>query len=154
MRYRRSISRALAAVAAGAVVALMVLPREAAAQNVAVMVNGDPITTYDIDQRARLSQLVTHKPAVRQEVLDELIDEKLKVQIGKRYKFEISDAQVEQAFGDMGKRMHLSGQQLTQVLAQAGSMRRLSRRASVPTSPGSRSCAASSKRASRSATRT
>jgi peptidyl-prolyl cis-trans isomerase SurA len=31
------------------------------AQSVAVMVNGDPITTYDIEQRSKLIFLTTHK---------------------------------------------------------------------------------------------
>jgi peptidyl-prolyl cis-trans isomerase SurA len=46
------------------------------AQTVAVMVNGEPITNYDIEQRSKLNTLSTHKPAVRQEVINELIDEK------------------------------------------------------------------------------
>ena len=90
------------------------------AQNVAVIVNGDPITTYDIDQRSRFIQLVSHKAPARQEVLDELINEKLKIQVGKRYKLEVTDNDVDSAFAEMGKRMRLSPQQLTQVLAQGG----------------------------------
>ena len=35
--------------------------RPAAAQAVVLMVNGDPITAYDIDQRAKFTQLVSHK---------------------------------------------------------------------------------------------
>jgi len=48
------------------------------AQTVAVMVNGEPITNYDIDQRSKLNFLTTHKAAARQQVIDELIDEKVK----------------------------------------------------------------------------
>ena len=32
------------------------------AQTVAVMVNGEPITNYDIEQRGKLNSLTTHKP--------------------------------------------------------------------------------------------
>jgi len=46
------------------------------AQTVAVMVNGEPITNYDIEQRSKLTFLTTHKPASRQEVVGELIDER------------------------------------------------------------------------------
>jgi hypothetical protein len=49
------------------------------AQTVAVMVNGEPITNYDIDQRSKLNFLTTHKTPVRQQVVDELIDEKVKI---------------------------------------------------------------------------
>lgn len=90
------------------------------AQQVVVVVNGDPITTYDVDQRMKFNQLTTHKVSPRQEVVEELINEKLKVQFGKRYKLEVSDKDVESAFADMSKRMRLTPQQLTQALAQAG----------------------------------
>ena len=46
----------------------------ARAQTVAVMVNGEPITNLDIEQRMKLNNL-SHKSASRKEVLDELIDE-------------------------------------------------------------------------------
>ena len=56
------------------------------------MVNGDPITTYDIEQRIQASSSSSPtRPSARQEVIDELIDEKLKIQIAKRYKLEIAD---------------------------------------------------------------
>jgi peptidyl-prolyl cis-trans isomerase SurA len=92
----------------------------AQAQTVVVIVNGDPITSYDIDQRSRFAQLVTHKPADRAQVLEELINEKLKLQTGKRYKVEISDQDVDGSFAEMGKRMRLTGAQLAQALMQGG----------------------------------
>ena len=54
------------------------------AQTVAVMVNGEPITNYDIEQRGKLNFLTTRKPAVRQDVINELIDEKVKIKEGDR----------------------------------------------------------------------
>ena len=42
----------------------------AVAQQVAVIVNGEPITTYDIEQRAKLIQLQTHKASPRDEILN------------------------------------------------------------------------------------
>jgi peptidyl-prolyl cis-trans isomerase SurA len=105
------------AAAAGCVA---VLPRPAAAQQVAVIVNGAPITTYDIAQRIRFDTLATHKAPTRQDVVQELIDEKLKVQVGKRYKLEVEDNQVDAAYANMARRMHLSGDQLTKALAQQG----------------------------------
>ena len=55
------------------------------AQTVAVMVNGEPITNYDIEQRGKLNALTTHKPPVRQDVINELIDEKVKIREGKKF---------------------------------------------------------------------
>ena len=92
----------------------------AVAQKVLVMVNGDPITTYDVDQRSRFIQLSTHKAATRQAVIDELINEKLKVQIHKRYKLDVTDKEVENTFASMAQRMRVSPQQLTQMLAGNG----------------------------------
>ena len=49
--------------------------RSALAQNVVVMVNGEPITAYDVEQRSKFLTLSNHKAPTHQEVLDELIDE-------------------------------------------------------------------------------
>jgi peptidyl-prolyl cis-trans isomerase SurA len=92
----------------------------ARAQQVVMIVNGDVITAYDIEQRMKFVQLSTRKPAVRSEVIDELIDDKLKVQFGRRYKIEIPDSDVDTQFAEMGLRMHMSPEQLTQALAQGG----------------------------------
>jgi peptidyl-prolyl cis-trans isomerase SurA len=90
------------------------------AQQVVLIVNGDVITAYDVEQRMKFVQLSTRKPGVRSEVIDELIDDKLKVQFGRRYKIEIPDSDVDAQFADMGHRMHMTSEQLTQALAQGG----------------------------------
>ena len=92
----------------------------ARAQQVVMMVNGDLITAYDVEQRMKFVQLSTRKPAVRSQVIDELIDDKLKVQFGRRYKIEIPDSEVDAQFAEMGHRMHMTSEQLTQALAQGG----------------------------------
>ena len=48
------------------------------AQNVAALVNGEPITALDIDQRAKLLEASspTHKALPRQEVLTALIEQR------------------------------------------------------------------------------
>jgi peptidyl-prolyl cis-trans isomerase SurA len=68
----------------------------------------------------KFTQLSTRKPAVRSEVIDDLIDEKLKVQVGRRYRIEVPDGEVDSSFAEMGHRMHLTSEQLTQALAQGG----------------------------------
>ena len=73
----------------------------ARAQQVVVIVNGEPITALDIEQRIKLTQISTHKAPPRQEVLDELIDEKLKVREAKKWGLEIPDTEV-----DHGLRHH------------------------------------------------
>jgi len=116
------ISSAVVRRLAGAAVfaAAVALSQPAFAQKVVVIVNGSPITTYDIEQRTKFTTLATHKTPTRQDVIEELIDEKLKVQVGQRYKLEVTDAEVDTAYAAMGQRMRFTPQQLTQALAQGG----------------------------------
>ena len=100
--------------------AALVLPRAAQSQQVVVVVNGDPVTALDIEQRSKLNQLSTHKVPSRQEVLEELITEKLKIKEGKRLGFEISDKEVDTAFGNMASKMRLTVDQLTELLGKSG----------------------------------
>jgi peptidyl-prolyl cis-trans isomerase SurA len=107
-------------IATACVIAAMAAPSRALAQHVVLVVNGEVITDYDIEQRTKFNTLTTHKTPARQEVIEELIDEKLKVQIGRRYKIELPDSDVDSSYADMGKRMRLTSEQLTQTLAQSG----------------------------------
>lgn len=92
----------------------------ALAQNVVVFVNGDPITAIDIEQRSKFLLLSDPKPVPRQKVLDELIDEKLKVREGHRWGINVSDADVDNSYATMARRMNRSTDQLTHDLAQKG----------------------------------
>jgi peptidyl-prolyl cis-trans isomerase SurA len=86
------------------------------AQTVAVMVNGEPITDFDIEQRTKLDVLSTHKPTTRQEVIQELIDEKLKIREAKQYSVDPGSSDIDAAYGQMAGRMRLSSDQLSQML--------------------------------------
>ena len=94
---------------AAAVLAFAAVPAgpALAQQVVVVVVNGEPITALDIEQRTKLSQLSTHKVPSRQEVIEELITEKLKVREAKN-------------FASMASRMRFTPEQLTQHLARSG----------------------------------
>src|SRR5258708_20556572 len=107
-------------IAAACIFTAMALPSRALAQHVVLIVNGELITDYDIEQRTKFQTLSSHKTPARQEVIEELIDEKLKVQIARRYKLDITDSDVDSSYADMAKRMHLTADQLTQTLAQNG----------------------------------
>lgn len=108
------------AVKAALVVGALLGGTSGASAQVVVMVNGSPITAFDIDQRSKLKQLSEHKVPPRQEVIDELIDEKLKVQIAKRYSLEISASDVDQSYAAMAHRVRLTPQQFTAQLASSG----------------------------------
>jgi peptidyl-prolyl cis-trans isomerase SurA len=90
------------------------------AQQVVVIVNGDPITALDIEQRTKLTQLSTHKTPTRQEVLDELINERLKVREAKKWGLEVPSSEVDNAYASMAKRMQMTAAQLTEQLAKSG----------------------------------
>ncbi|MDB5513748.1 MAG: hypothetical protein JWQ17_506 [Tardiphaga sp.] len=107
------------AVAAAALI-LLCLGSPLQAQSVAVMVNGEPITNFDIEQRAKLTELSTHKTPSRQEVLDELINEKVKIKEAKKYGIDPSSSEVDSAYANMGSRMRITPEQLTQSLASKG----------------------------------
>ena len=108
---------------AGCAVALAVLAGGVSplqAQSVAVMVNGEPITNYDIEQRTKLNFLTTRKQMARQEVIDELINEKVKIKEAKRFGVDPSASDIDQAFAGMGSRMRLSTDQLAKTLESQG----------------------------------
>jgi len=103
---------------AGCVLALC--SSSAQAQTVCVMVNGEPITGYDIDQRSKLDFLSTHKAANRQDILNELIDEKVKIREAKKFGVDPSDSDIDQSYAQVGSRMHISADQLTKTLELQG----------------------------------
>jgi peptidyl-prolyl cis-trans isomerase SurA len=85
-----------------------------------LIVNGDPITALDIEQRAKLVQLTLHKTVPRQELIDDLIDDKIKISVGRRFHLDITADDVDKAFAEMGGRMHMTRQAFEQILAQNG----------------------------------
>ena len=109
--------------AAGGAVALAVLAGGVSpvpAQSIACMVNGEPITGLDIEQRTKLNFLTTRKQASRQEILDELTNEKVKLKEAKRFGIDPTASDVDQAYSGMSQRMRLSPEQLTKSLESKG----------------------------------
>ena len=90
------------------------------AQTVAVMVNGEPITDYDIEQRSKLNFLTTHQQASRQDIISELIDEKVKIREAKKFGVDPSSSDIDQSFASMGSRMRLTADQLAKTLENQG----------------------------------
>ncbi len=84
------------------------------------MVNGEPITNYDIEQRTKLDALSTHKAPSRQEVIDELIDQKVKIREAKQFSVDPTSADVDASFAQMSSRMHITPDQLAKSLEVQG----------------------------------
>ena len=64
---------------AGAALAIALAAPSVAQAQVVVIANGSPITEYDIQQRTKLVTISTHKPPTRQEIINDLIDDRLKI---------------------------------------------------------------------------
>lgn len=105
--------------AAALLIAAVTAPAPGNAQ-VVVVANGSPITAYDIDQRTKLIESSLHKRPSRQQVIQELIDDRLKIAKAKTYGFEISDEQVNRAFATMASRQRITVEQFRTFLARAG----------------------------------
>src|SRR5215475_1655570 len=114
---RRCPALFLGCALACALTALLAAP-SARAQTIAVMVNGEPITDLDIEQRSKLNFVSTHKQQSRQEVLNELIDEKVKIKEAKKYGVDPSGSDIDQSYAQMAQRMRLTPEQLSKSLEQ------------------------------------
>lgn len=93
----------------------------ARAQNAVVVVNGDPITAFDIEQRMKLNALSGGGKAVnRQDVIEELINDRVKIKEAKKFNVDLSPGEVDAQYATMGARMRLSTEQLTKLLESRG----------------------------------
>ncbi len=115
-RHRR---KALIAAMLGAAI-MLACPGTARSQQVVVFVNGQPITTLDVEYRSKFIQLSMRKVPTRKEVLDSLIDEILEVKEAKRFGVDISDSEVDKSFAGVATRMGLDAKKLTDLLAKDG----------------------------------
>ncbi|MET0277449.1 MAG: peptidylprolyl isomerase [Pseudorhodoplanes sp.] len=98
----------------------LVLCGPAGAQ-VVLFVTGEPITAYDIEQRTKLSQLGGGgKAKSRQDVINELIDDKLKILAGKRFSLEVSDSDVETSFAGIARNVGMTSDQFSEQLRKSG----------------------------------
>jgi peptidyl-prolyl cis-trans isomerase SurA len=97
-----------------------VIPGNARAQTVVVMVNGDPITDLDIESRIKLDFLSTHKQTSRQEAMNELIDEKVKIKEAKKFGVDPGTSDINEAYSQMSQRMRVTPDQLSASLEKQG----------------------------------
>jgi peptidyl-prolyl cis-trans isomerase SurA len=92
----------------------------ARAQEVVLMVDGQPITARDIETRTKFIFMSSHKTPTRQEVIDGLIDEMLEIREGKRYSVDPSESDVNDSFNSVASNMNIDAARLTQMLANGG----------------------------------
>jgi peptidyl-prolyl cis-trans isomerase SurA len=104
----------------GAIAATVLASPGVARAQVAIIVNGDPITVYDIEQRTKLMQIAGSKGAGKQQAIDELINDKLKLSAAKGYRLEITQTEIDNAFGNIARNSRTTPEGFAKGLAGAG----------------------------------
>ncbi len=116
---------------AGAIAALILAVimvggvRLAAAQEVSikVLVNDDPISDYDIEQRERFLAITTQQqpsPELKKQATDLLIDERLQFQQARKLGVTPDDDDMMKILGDMAQKNNLTVDGLSTALGKAG----------------------------------
>ena len=105
------------ALAAGLFFAVLSGPAHA---QVVAIVNGAPITALDIEQRTKLTKLTTGKAPTRQQILDDLVNDQIKLSVARRYGFEVTSAEIDEAFGNMARNGRVTPEQMAQQLNARG----------------------------------
>jgi len=101
--------------------AILIMAGSAAQAQIVLYVTGQPITAYDIEQRSRLMNLGGGgKGKSRQDVINELIDDKLKILAGKRFNFEVSDSEVDSSFATIARNAGATPEQFAAQLEKSG----------------------------------
>jgi peptidyl-prolyl cis-trans isomerase SurA len=91
----------------------------ALAQNVAVTVNGTPITDVQISQRVKLFTLEGNSGGQRG-ATEQLITEAIQMSEAKRLNIAVSNAQVDEALLQVARNINMSQDRLQQMMGQAG----------------------------------
>ena len=87
--------------------------------SIAVLVNDQPITKYDVDQRTKLIQLGGGGGS-RKGATEELISETLQMIEARRRRVEVSDGQVDRAYASIGTQLKLTPSQFDAALRERG----------------------------------
>ncbi|MCS0493620.1 SurA N-terminal domain-containing protein [Ancylobacter mangrovi] len=103
-----------------AVAGTAALPSPAQAQQILVMVQGQPITSFDVSQWIKLVRLTERRNINSKQALDELIDQQLKIFTAKRYGVSADKEEVDKMFASMASRNGRTPDQLAAGLAQQG----------------------------------
>ena len=101
---------------AAAIAPALVLAQSA----IRILVNDEPITSYDIKQRTQMLRVFTGGQQGEKQAIDQLIEEHLMLQEAKRRNVEITDEEVDAELAKRARAAKLNAEQFTQALRQAG----------------------------------
>lgn len=111
---------ALAMTVALALGGVLAHPTEPAmAAQIKYVVNGVPVTSYDIEKRMAFLRLQRRSGANRSMAGQDMIDQALRSAEMQRLRINVTDKMVEQAYANFARSNKLSVAQMDQVLAQA-----------------------------------
>ncbi len=114
------MTRPLRPLIACAVFLLALIPASGAfAVTLAAVVNGVPITSYDVDQRVALQQ-ISGQTASRTTALNELIDEAIEVSEAIRLGATVNQSQIDAAFASIAQQVGMGVSQFQQALRDSG----------------------------------
>jgi peptidyl-prolyl cis-trans isomerase SurA len=91
--------------------------------SIKVLVNDDPISDYDIEQRERFLAITTQRqpsPELKKEATDLIIDERLQIQQGRKLSVTVSEEDVTSVLDGMASKNNLDVAGLTTALGKAG----------------------------------
>lgn len=91
-----------------------------ASNAIQVLVNDEPITTYDVQQRTRMIRVFSGGRQGEKDAIEQLIDEKLMLQEAKRRHVTVTDAEVDAEFATRARSAKLNAAQFAQAMRQAG----------------------------------
>jgi peptidyl-prolyl cis-trans isomerase SurA len=97
--------------------------QEQTEQSIVVLVNDDPITVYDVEQRERFLAVTTQEqpsPALKKKATDMLIEERLQIQQGRKLGITPDEDEVNKVLGGMAQNNKMSPDQLGAALGQMG----------------------------------
>lgn len=114
-----ALCRAARVTVAALALAGVLMPGLSQAQ-VVVVANGSPVTELDIQQRTKLVASTGQRNPSRQDIIQELIDDRLKIAKARVYGLEVSDRDVDLAFENMAGRQRITAAQFSQVLERNG----------------------------------
>jgi peptidyl-prolyl cis-trans isomerase SurA len=92
-------------------------------QSIVVLVNDDPITVYDVEQRQRFLAVTTQEqpsPALKKKATDMLIEERLQIQQARKLGITPDEQDVTKVLEGMAKNNNMSPDQLGAALGQMG----------------------------------
>ena len=98
----------------------VIAPDMAAASEIKYIVNGTPVTDYDIARRTAFLRLQRRRGNLREPATQEMIDQALRSVEIRRLGIGVSDAAVDRSFAGFARSNQMSVGQMSRVLAESG----------------------------------